>query len=307
MPTIVNGQRIEHAEIDAEVERLRPHYENYVRENEAGDDAGDDAGDGRLREWAKENLIERVLIQHAAREMDAEVPAEQIDEAYEQIKDRAGDAPAELVKADIELQMRVERLMAENVEAAAGEPEAEELRAYYEEHRDEMVVPEQVRASHIVKHVHAEADKKSAYEAALDLRMRLEEGLTFEELASQDSDCPENAGDLGLFARGQMVQEFEDVVFGLRVGEVSDVFETPFGYHVAKLYEHRAERQVPFEQVRDRIAEEIRSRRRQEAAEAFVDSLREKATIEEEADSEPEAEAEAEPEAAPAAEPAQGD
>jgi len=274
MPTIVNGQPIEQSEIDAEVERLRPHYEQYVRENGADEEAGQD----QLVEWAKENLVERTLIQQAAREMDVEIPADEIDKAYEEVKERAGDTPAEKVKADIELHMRIDRLMADAVGDVA-EPEEEELRDYYEAHRDEMTVPEQVRASHIVKHVQAETDKKTAYEAAVDAKMQLEGGATFEDLAGQHSDCPENAGDLGLFGRGQMVQEFEDVVFAMRVGEVSDVFETPFGYHIVKLYEHHAERVMPFAQVRDRIAQELHERKRQEAVETFVDSLREKATI----------------------------
>ena len=276
MPTTVNGQRIEDAEIDAEVERLKPHYESYVRENAPGDEAGDE----QLREWAQENLVERALIQQAAGRAEMEIPQEEIDRAYEEIKDRTGEAPAEEVKADIERQMRVDRLMAGAVEGV-GEPGDEELREHYESHREEMTVPEQVRASHIVKHVYSEADKKSAYEAILDLKMQLAGGTSFEELASKTSDCPENAGDLGLFGRGQMVQEFEDVVFGLRVGEVSDVFETQFGYHIVKLYEHRAARTPPYEQIRDRIAEALSEQRRQEAVEAFVDSLRAQARIEE--------------------------
>jgi len=77
-----------------------------------------------------------------------------------------------------------------------------------------------------------------------------------------------------------MVQEFEDVVFSLNVGQVSDVFETPYGYHIVKLYERRAARTAPFEQVRHRIAQDLLERRRQEALDAFVDSLKAKAVIE---------------------------
>ena len=144
----VNGERVAPAEIDAEFERLKPHYDQYVQANGSEGDASDD----QLREWARENVIERMVVLKAARGMDVEVPQAEIDAAYEEAKDRAADTPAEEVKADIELQMRVDRLMAEGVEDVA-EPTAEELQAFYDEHREQMVSPEQVRASHILVEV----------------------------------------------------------------------------------------------------------------------------------------------------------
>jgi parvulin-like peptidyl-prolyl isomerase len=111
--------------------------------------------------------------------------------------------------------------------------------------------------------------------------MRIAGGEKLEDLAREHSDCPENGGYLGTFPRGQMVREFEEVVFAMQPGEVSDVFLTQFGYHVAKLHERIEPQQVPFEEVRDRIAEHLREQRRTAAVEAFVDSLKAKATIEE--------------------------
>ena len=275
MATMVNGERIDAGDIDAEVERLRPHYEAHVQ---ADDDSGE-AGLEQLREWATENLIERALVLQAARATPVEVPRAEIDAAYEEVHDQAGDAPAEEVKAEIELRMRVDRLMDQHV-ADVAEATDEELRAFYDEHRERFTAPEQVRASHVVKHVHG-PDKQPAFEAAMAARMEIAGGASFEEVVTAHSDCPEDAGDLGTFGHGEMVQEFEDVVFAMKVGEVSDVFETQFGYHIAKLYEHRAAREMPFEQVRDDIARELLDSRRQEAVEAFVDSMKATATIEE--------------------------
>ncbi len=275
MATVVNGERIDSAEIEAEFERLRPHYEMHVREEEDGEPDLD-----RLREWAKENVVERAVVRQAAREMDADIPAEEVEKAFEEVKDRIGDADPEEVKADLELRLRIDRLLQENV-ADVPEPTEDELREQYDRHRDEFITPEMVRASHIVKHVDHPGQKKQAYEDIVALKMRLVGGEEFDELAGEDSDCPERAGDLGFFPRGQMVQEFEDVVFGMNVGEVSDVFETQFGYHIAKVYERRAARTAPFAQVKDDLARQLAEQRRQEAVEAFVDSLKEKATIEE--------------------------
>ncbi|MBN1542132.1 peptidylprolyl isomerase [candidate division KSB1 bacterium] len=76
--------------------------------------------------------------------------------------------------------------------------------------------------------------KEEAYATAVDLLQQLEEGADFAELATQYSDCPsaQKGGDLGIFGRGQMVPAFEEAAFGLQPGQVSEIIETPFGYHI---------------------------------------------------------------------------
>jgi parvulin-like peptidyl-prolyl isomerase len=269
MAIVVNGQRIEQAEIDAEVEALRPHYDQYVEGQ---------GEPGQLEQWAKENLVERAVVQQAARAMDVEIPPEQIDEIYQRVREQAGDAPPEQVKADIELQVRIDRLMSEGVQDVPG-PTQEELLAAYEQGADKFITPEMVHASHIVKHVDGRTDKKAAYEAILSIQMELAEGKSFEELANRVSDCPGQGGDLGWFPRGQMVEEFEDIVFKMKPGDVSDIFLTQFGYHIVKLLEHRESQPVPFEQVRDHLVNELTRQGQGQAVDAFVDKLKESATI----------------------------
>jgi len=271
MAVVVNGQRIEQAEIDAEVEQLRPHYEQYVE---------GEGEPGQLEQWARENLIERTLVQQAAAAMDVEIPAEQIEAAYAHVRQQAGDIPAEQVKADIELQMRIEMLMNQGV-ADVAEPTEAELRAVYDANAERFMSPELVHASHIVKHVDGRTDKKTAYEAIVGAQMELAGGASFDEIANRQSDCPGQGGDLGWFPRGQMVEEFEDVVFNMKPGDVSEIFLTQFGYHIARLIERREAQPVPFDQVRDHIAGELRQQRQGEAIDAFVDKLKESATIEE--------------------------
>jgi len=271
MAIVVNGQRIEQAEIDAEVEALRPHYEQYVQGQ---------GEPGQLEQWARENLVERAIVQQAARAMDIQIPGEQIDEVYQRAREQAGETPAEQVRADIELQMRIDRLMSQGVHDVP-EPTEEDLRAAYEQDADQFMSPEQVHASHIVKHVDGRTDKKTAYEAILSIQMELAGGASFEELAGRASDCPGQGGDLGWFPRGQMVEEFEDVVFNMRPGEVSDIFLTQFGYHIAKVLERRESQPIPFERVRDHLTTELRRQRQGQAVDAFVDKLKESAVIEE--------------------------
>jgi parvulin-like peptidyl-prolyl isomerase len=98
----------------------------------------------------------------------------------------------------------------------------------------------QVRASHILlmykgsMRSQADRSKDEALAAITSFKDELKEGADFSQLARQFSDCPsgEEGGDLGRFGRGMMVPEFEEATFSLQPGEVSDVVETPFGFHL---------------------------------------------------------------------------
>ena len=101
---------------------------------------------------------------------------------------------------------------------------------------------EQIKASHILLMYAGSASstairtKEDAKELILEFQKKISEGKTFEEIAHEYSDCPSSAqeGDLGSFGRGQMVPEFEKAGFALEIGNVSEVVETSFGYHLIK-------------------------------------------------------------------------
>ncbi|TPV95698.1 MAG: parvulin peptidyl-prolyl isomerase [Myxococcales bacterium FL481] len=99
-----------------------------------------------------------------------------------------------------------------------------------------------VQASHILL-MYAGSMRSTASRSQDDAKAQIAEiqgkitaGEDFAVLAQAHSDCPsgQRGGDLGSFSRGQMVPEFDEAVFGMEVGAVSDVVETPFGYHLIK-------------------------------------------------------------------------
>lgn len=101
---------------------------------------------------------------------------------------------------------------------------------------------DQVQASHILlmfqgsQRSKATRTRQQAYDQIHEIKGQLDGGADFAELAGKHSDCPSSkrGGDLGKFGRGQMVAEFEKAAFGMNVGDVSDVVETAFGYHIIK-------------------------------------------------------------------------
>jgi parvulin-like peptidyl-prolyl isomerase len=104
--------------------------------------------------------------------------------------------------------------------------------------------PGHIRASHILisyagaPRTEAVRTKEEAAALAEEIRSKIDSGEDFEDLARRYSDCPtaqkERPGDLGFFAKGTMVKPFEEAAFALKVGEVSKVIETDFGYHIIK-------------------------------------------------------------------------
>jgi len=101
---------------------------------------------------------------------------------------------------------------------------------------------DQVQASHILlmyqgsERSTASRSKDEAQTLIDDLKLKVDGGADFAELAKQHSDCPsgKKGGDLGRFGRGQMVPVFDASAFGLDVGATSSVVETPFGYHLIR-------------------------------------------------------------------------
>lgn len=102
--------------------------------------------------------------------------------------------------------------------------------------------PGSVRASHVLiaysgaERSTATRSKEEALELAQEIAKKAKAGEDFGELAKAYSDCPtaEKGGDLGFFQKGRMAKPFEDASFAMNPGDVSDVVETQFGYHVIK-------------------------------------------------------------------------
>lgn len=160
-----------------------------------------------------------------------------------------------------------------------------QISTFYQGNGPRFQQPEGVRASHILikaANTAPEATKKEARTKAEGILKEVQSGADFAGLAKAQSEdgSAADGGDLGFFARGQMVPEFENAAFALQPDQVSAIVESPFGYHIIKVTERRAARTVPLEEAKDRIREFLTTQQRQEKVAEYVQSLRAKGKVE---------------------------
>ena len=235
----VNGYPVSEAEIRAEVTALRV-YRESTGETLTFEQRL------QLRDQAIENLLERTLIFQEARRLNLvparaeieQIAATLVPQIHGVSGCRAGMDDPQIAK-EAERRLIVDRLIAHwcrNVKP----PRPAEVREYYRAHRDEFWRPEAIHAAHVVRHSEENGADPASNRAVLEqVRERLLAGEDFAALARAHSDCPENGGDLGFFPRGVMVDEFDAVVFAAPLHQLTPIFETRFGLHVAIVHAHR--------------------------------------------------------------------
>ena len=275
MTLYVNGEKIDAKDIQAEVEKLRPDYERVFADKPEAE------RQKQLYEWSRENLIEAVLLRQAASKDQKDIPPEAVDKAYEQLAKQNGSKSddEEQVKKEIVERMSLEKLIS-RITGSVKVPSQKDIRKYYEKHTARFTIGEMVRASHIVKYHKPSVNPDDTKNQMQQILKELRDGTDFDQLAGKHSDCPDNGGDLGYFSRGKMVAEFEDVVFAMELGQISDVFETEFGCHIARVTDKKPAMPCSLEDVRQVIVRELREQARQKAIEKFIDAQKTKAMIE---------------------------
>ncbi|MFH2135234.1 MAG: SurA N-terminal domain-containing protein [Pseudomonadota bacterium] len=155
------------------------------------------------------------------------------------------------------------------------DPTDAEVKRYYDEHLNEFSDREERQASHILISVAtqaSEAEKQAAKEKAEQLLADVKAApAKFAALAKENSQDPgsaANGGDLGMFARGMMVKPFDEAVFSMKVGQISDLVQTDFGYHIIKVTAIKPSKAQPLKEVSALIEQRLRA---QQAADKFAE------------------------------------
>jgi peptidyl-prolyl cis-trans isomerase C len=143
----------------------------------------------------------------------------------------------------------------------------EELQAYYDEHKDQFSNGPLASAKHILVDSTDECQR---------IRGEIEAGaLSFEEAAEKYSTCPsgKKGGDLGEFGKGQMVPEFDAVVFSANIGELVGPIQTQFGSHLVRVERRKEAEVAPFERVKPQIEYNLLEEKERNVYDAKVEEL----------------------------------
>ena len=156
---------------------------------------------------------------------------------------------------------------------------------FYEKNKDKFTKPETVHARHILVSKVPEDTEKTLTDKkakAEDLRKKLLGGADFADLAAKNSDCPSKqaGGDLGTFARGQMVKPFEDAAFSQEKNAIGPVVETDFGFHIIQVLDHQASQVVKLDaETKQGVNTYLESEKRKSAFDGIVKGLKAAANI----------------------------
>ncbi|TMV51386.1 hypothetical protein FE783_06265 [Paenibacillus mesophilus] len=177
-----------------------------------------------------------------------------------------------MTKDDLKKQMPMQVRLRKMLEPKTNVTE-EEMKKYYDENKETLSTPEQVKASHIL------VKTKEESEAILT---QLNTGADFAQLAKEKSTDPgskDKGGDLDFFAKGTMVKEFEDAAFTLPVGQLSGVVQTEHGFHIIKVTDKKAAVIPAYEEKKNDIRETLITNEVQELASSWIQEISGKANI----------------------------
>ncbi|MGM0440967.1 MAG: peptidylprolyl isomerase [Elusimicrobiota bacterium] len=251
----------------------------------------------KLKEFKKrlldQMIDEKLLIQKAEAE-EITVKEEEIDQGMEEIRGRFDsemDFQNEITKQgltgenfreNLKQQIRVIKLTNQDVRSKISPPTEDEVKEYYEENKEEMVVPEQVRARHILIKTGDERTENEALKKIEDILSKVKkEPQNFSEFAEEFSEGPSAnmGGDLGYFAQREMPESFSEAAFNLNIDEVSEPVKTSFGYHIIKVVGKRSSEKRNFSEIRDRLRNLLYQKKMEDEYEKYLRELRDEAKI----------------------------
>ena len=255
----------------------------------------------QLREQGLEQLICSTLLDKKVKDANIVVTDEQV---VDKIRELVSDSPTPLsleetkkrlaeygqdfekVKLDVRTGLQRNQFMEMEWKGKIDVSD-DEAKKYYEQNPKRFEIPEEIRASHILikfdttDSTDPNAAKAKARAKIEGLLKQIKDGADFAELAKANSVCPSapDGGDLGLFPRGKTTPPFEKAAFALPVGQISDIVETEYGYHIIKVTDHRDASVVSFEQAKPDIVEQLKQEKQTKFVEEYLNSLKAHANI----------------------------
>ena len=287
----VDGEKITVADVEQAI-RLKygPQIDQMPNEQRA-------AAIKQVTPMMAEELISRTLLLKSAKENKIEVTEENLNKTLNQIKqslppnvkyeDYLKNVGHDITsfKSEVKEELLISNHV-QNILKSVTKPTENEAKEYFEKNKESFNSKESVSASHILLKVEpgsAEKNKSEQLKSIETLRKQLitSKGKDFAKIAKEKSDCPSGAkgGDLGNFGRGQMVPSFEKAAFTQEIGEIGEVVETQFGYHIIMVTDKTKGGQKSFDEVKEEINRRIEGPKREATMRKFIADLESKAKV----------------------------
>ena len=256
-------------------------YDSFKKSSRLADPK-DEKLERMLRIGVLDNLIDQRLLYEEAEKSGIKVPGAMRDETAEELV--KGFSPARLNnvlrnegqtfeewKEKLQKNMVIKKLIKTKIAPMISIPGGE-VKKYYRDHPEEFNVPARVHAYHIVLLTLSEAD---------EIRSELLDGADFSKTARKYSKSPDSVdgGDLGIFSKGQMPKEFDDILFTLKRNEISKVVESPYGFHIFKVQKQLGPTKMTYADASVKIRKEMFNRRMEEKFKEWLQDIRKNADI----------------------------
>jgi len=285
----VNGIVIKDADVDAKVSTYMERMAAQIPPNMV------EQYRTQIRGQALESMIVEQLLAEQVKKEGINITDKDVnDKLNEIIAAQPGGMTMESFKAMLAAQGQSFDVVKEQIKKTLGyekllgivEVNDAEAKAFYDENKEDFNKPEQVKASHILVKVAPTAtpEEKTAAKAKIDgLLKQVKGGGDFAALAKENSDDPGSkimGGDLGFFDRNTMVKEFADAAFAMKVGQVSNVVETQYGYHIIKVTDRKEGGLTSFDKAKADIVRSLQDKKKNELFRQLIEKVKAVAKIE---------------------------
>jgi len=288
---VVNDGVITLSELNAALERVMERIEKIPEEARRNEVTA------QARKAVMNQLIDRILLEQEASKLKITVTENDVDKAleslladrgltYEKLQETLAAEGADIaeyrdeIRRDLLRRKLIERTVKSKVSVAD-----EEVGAYYAKHRNDYEGKEAVRIQQILIVKPRDATDRTIQKAKRDaeaILKKLKAGESFDLLVGMHSQGPaaKAGGDLGFMEKGMMFPAVDEAAFRMKTGEISDVIESPIGFHIIRIIDRRGAGIKPIEEVRQEIVAKIGNEKMKKKFEEWMGDVRKKAYIE---------------------------
>lgn len=284
MAFLINGEKISDEVIEEEFESIKEHYIN------AGEVVCCDR-DEEFMDYARENVVNRVLLEQASIARFGEVSDAEVDAKFKQIiaehggenefYDNTGFNRGDefMLRRKVKSSLMVDRYL----EAELGEqsdPTEAEILAFYEANIDKYMTGVEVEVSQLFIEPSSHESAKETYEDMYQARKEMLKGADFLELGAKLSGLDQEEMKMGYVGQGQNMPEIEAQIFSMEPGEISPILATPFGFHMFKVTGRKDPRPIPVGEIPD-LEEAFLKQRHDNRVNEIIERLKKEGSVEE--------------------------